>query len=164
MSRAWVGDRRGAEQNVHGARPSFVQIILPQERQLGAAERRGCWRPMQRQRLRDGSGAGMVGLVDSSRARMAESRSVRVVEAPCMAVPPEMETFVDFGLLWEAGAGEVPRDWEGVELRDLAGVMEVRTLGRTGSRRVGTCFAAGMVERENWVEMLFLRDDDVEGM
>ena len=33
----------GEWQNVHGPRPSFTQIILPQERQLGAAVRRG-WR------------------------------------------------------------------------------------------------------------------------
>ena len=81
------------------------------------------------------------------------------VEAPCMAVPPGMETFVDFGL--GELAGEVPREWEGVEDRDLAGDMVARTLWRAGSRRVGGCFAVGVVvEREN---MLFRRDD-VEGM
>lgn len=145
MSWAWEPVRRAAPQKVHGARPSFVQIILPQERQFGAAERRGCWEPMQEHRRSLGSGGGIVGFVDSSRARIAESRSVIVVDAPCIAVPPGTETFVVLILLAE----DVPRDWEGDTFRDLAGDIEARTLCNAGSRSIGVCFAAGVVDREN---------------
>lgn len=45
---------RGVEQNVQGPRPSFTQMILPQDRQLGAAARRG-WRvAKQSQRRAEG--------------------------------------------------------------------------------------------------------------
>lgn len=105
-----------------------------------------------------GSGAGMVGFVDSSSVRMAESRSDIVVEAPCMAVPPGIEILVVLGL-WLL-AGDVPREWAGVVFRDRAGDIEARTLCNAGSSRVGICFAA---ESENCVENSFLRDDD-DGM
>ena len=49
---------------------------------------------------------------------MAESRSVRVVEAPCIGVPPERAILV-------LGAGEAVREFE----RD-----EVRTFGRSEMR------------------------------
>jgi hypothetical protein len=41
---------------------------------------------------------GCFGLVVSSRERMASSRSVTAVEAPCMGVPPVMEILVAEGL------------------------------------------------------------------
>lgn len=44
------------------------------------------------------------GFVCTSRLRMAESRSDRAVLAPCMAIPPEMFTFV------LVGAGEEFRE------------------------------------------------------
>ena len=39
----WISDweRSGVEQNVQGPIPSFMQMILPQLRQLGAAAKRG---------------------------------------------------------------------------------------------------------------------------
>ena len=87
-------EMRGAEQNVQGPRPSFTQIILPQLRQLGAARSNG-WRvARQLQRRADGSDWERAGLVCTSRVRIAESKSARVVEAPCMDEPPEMEMVV----------------------------------------------------------------------
>lgn len=44
-----------------------------------------------------------VGLVCNSKLRMAESRSERAVEAPCIAVPPERVTLA-------LGAGDEVRE------------------------------------------------------
>lgn len=52
----------------------------------------------------------MLGFVCSSRERIAESRAVRAVDAPCMGVPPVMLTLV-------FGAGE--------EVRDAGALLEV---------------------------------------
>jgi len=61
------------EQNVQGPRPSFTQMILPQDRQLGAAARRG-WRVARHvQRREAGEAVESDGLVWSSSVRMAES-------------------------------------------------------------------------------------------
>jgi hypothetical protein len=46
----------------------------------------------------------VVGLVWTSRERMAESRAERAVEAPCIGVPPVIFTLVCFG------AGDEVRD------------------------------------------------------
>jgi hypothetical protein len=71
-----------------------------------------------------------VGLVCSSRALIAESRSARVVEAPCMGVPPEREILV----LVEAGV-LVPEPEAGEAVRDgLRDVVRERTLGRSEIR------------------------------
>lgn len=107
---AWIslGDSNGLRQNVHGPRPSLTQMILPQLRQLGAAARRGCRVALQSQRRAEMS--LILGLVCSSRERMAESSSVRAVEAPCMGMPPVMFTLV-------LGAGE--------EVREAGALFEV---------------------------------------
>ena len=62
------------EQNVHGPRPSFTQMILPQERQFGAAARSG-WRVALQVQRREAGEAFLArgGLVWISRVRMAES-------------------------------------------------------------------------------------------
>lgn len=118
-------------QKVQGPRPSRTQIILPQFRQLGAEVRRG-WRVARQSHFRAALSAAegeREGFVWSSRARMAESRSERAVEAPCMGVPPERAIFVFEGGL----AGEEVREgwgdgfWEG--LREV-----VRTFGRSEIR------------------------------
>jgi len=73
---------------------------------------------------------GCFGLVVSSRERMASSRSVTAVEAPCMGVPPVMEILVGGGL----GPGP------GVDERE-AGVELGRELGLDldfGARRSDT--------------------------
>lgn len=67
---------------------------------------------MQGQRRASAEAAEMVGLVESSRARMAESRSFKVDEAPCIAVPPAMKTFVDPPDL----AGDAVRGVDALEL------------------------------------------------
>ena len=85
--------KSGSPQNVQGPRPSLTQITLPQLRQLGAAVRRGWREPMQLQARLEGSRRRVL-LVLISRVRMAASSSVRMVEAPCMEVPPVMFTFV----------------------------------------------------------------------
>jgi len=54
------------------------------------------------------------GFVWVSRARMAESRSERAVEAPCMGVPPERAIFV----LEEALVGDEVRECWLEELRE----------------------------------------------
>lgn len=78
----------------------------------------------------------MLGLVVSSRARRADSRSESVVEAPCIAVPPAIETLV------LEGRGDDVRDVaEGDAVRDDAGglaggVVRVWTFGRDGSSSV----------------------------
>lgn len=80
---------------MQGPIPSFTQMILPQLRQLGAAAKSG-WRVARQSHRRD-EGEVLVereGLVWSSRARMAESRSWRVVEAPCIEGPPERAILV----------------------------------------------------------------------
>jgi len=58
---------------VQGPRPSFTQMILPQDRQLGAAARRGCRVARQVQRREAGETAEREGFVCSSRVRIAES-------------------------------------------------------------------------------------------
>ncbi len=66
------------EQKVQGPRPSFTQMILPQDRQLGATARRG-WRvARQVQRREAGVAVERDGLVCSSSVRMAESCKCRV--------------------------------------------------------------------------------------
>jgi hypothetical protein len=72
----------------------------------------------------------MLGLVCSSRERMAESRAVRAVDAPCMGVPPVMLTLVlgagedvrEAGALLEAGFRSDIR-WPAAEggVRDVGG-------------------------------------------
>src|SRR5699024_4858507 len=89
-------------QNVHGPSPSLTQITLPHDWQFGAADCKGCRVATQLHRRAAGSPVAR-GLVESSRVRMAESRSVRAVEAPFMGVPPAMEIFV-------AGLGVEVRD------------------------------------------------------
>ena len=75
MEVIWEGVSRAWLQNVQGPIPSFMQIILPQLRQLGAAARRG-WR-VARQVQRRAVGEELLllreGLVWISRVRMAES-------------------------------------------------------------------------------------------
>lgn len=89
----WISEelRSGWLQKVQGPMPSFTQMILPQERQLGAASSRGCRVAMQLQRRFEMSWLeDRVGFVCISRARMADSRSLMAEEAPCMGVPPGM--------------------------------------------------------------------------
>ena len=101
--------------------------------------------------------------MDISSERSAESRSEMVELAPCIGVPPGMETFC-LGCWCEAaavfGRGEEVREgvFEGVCIRDdwfdLEGeAVRVGTLGRKGSRvALGACSAAGAVEREKGFE------------
>ena len=74
MDCIWEDERRGVEQNVQGPMPSFTHIILPQERQLGAATRRG-WRvALQLQRRASGEALwAREGFVWISSVRIAES-------------------------------------------------------------------------------------------
>ena len=70
-------ERSGEWQNVQGPRPSFTQMILPQERQLGAAVRRG-WRWALHVHFRSAVDVDAEAEVEgawiwSSRARIAES-------------------------------------------------------------------------------------------
>lgn len=85
-----------------------MQMTLPQLRQFGAAARRGCFAPTQLH-LREAIPAAVfvecVGFVVISRARMAWSRSVKAVEAPCMGTPPVMVILVVFALFLEEGPG-----------------------------------------------------------
>lgn len=112
----------GVSQKVQGPKPSFTQTILPQAKQFGAAASSGCREAWQSQRREEVSLEANEGLVCSSSARMAESRSMREVEAPCMGVPPERGMVV-------LGKGEEERE-EGWE----EGREEVRTLGREDMR------------------------------
>ena len=120
-------DKSGVEQNVQGPMPSFMQIIFPQLRQFGAAASRG-WRVAWQSQRRLAVSAAVVDeserFVCISRARMAESRSLRVVEAPCIGVPPERAILV-------LGAGE--------EVREFV----VRTFGRS-ERRVPAADGGGL--------------------
>ena len=114
-------ERRGVLQNVQGPRPSFTQMILPQFRQLGAAARSGCLVALQEQARAEADWEEdklSEGLVWSSRVRIAESRSCRVVEAPCMDAPPAI-------LIVVLGAGEEVRE----DVRE-----PVRTFGRSDIR------------------------------
>lgn len=102
-------DRMGLPQNVHGPSPSLTQIIFPQFMQFGAMLSNGCRVAMHVQRRFAVSAAVFAdavseGLVCNSRLLIAESRSDKVVLAPCMAVPPEILIFVF------AGAGEEVRE------------------------------------------------------
>lgn len=141
---------------MQGPMPSFTQIILPQLRQLGAATSRG-WRVARHVQRRDEGPEEREGLVWTSRVRMAESwhwsvgdfgerrggrtRSWRVVDAPCMELPPVT-------LILVFGAGE----------EVLEDVREPeRTLGRSeircpdadgGGLAVGVGFAG--VPFGNW--------------
>lgn len=110
-------ERRGCPQNVQGPMPSFTHITLPQFRQLGAAARRG-WRVARQVQRRDEGSAEREGFVWSSRVRMAESRSWRVVDAPCIELPPAT-------LILVLGAGEEVLD----DVRE-----PVRTFGRSEIR------------------------------
>ena len=67
-----------------------MQIIFPQERQFGAAERTSCFMPAQ---LHFCDFEVNVGFVESSSARRADSRSVSSADAPLMATPPVTCTF-----------------------------------------------------------------------
>ena len=143
-------ERSGVSQNVHGPRPSFTHTIFPQLRQFGAMVSNG-WRVAMQLHLRFARSAAdcefeaSVGLVCSSRDRMAESRSERVFPAPCMLVPPVMLTFV------LVGAGDAVR---GVDDRDDGGsTSEIKGPdaegGALGPRdmppavRSGSCLASG---------------------
>lgn len=76
----------------------------------------------------------MLGFVCSSRERMAESRAVRAVDAPCMGVPPVILTLVlgagedvrEAGALLEAGFRSDIR-WPAAEggVRDVGGWVTV---------------------------------------
>lgn len=160
-----MGVNSGVPQKVHGARPSFVQTIFPQARQLGAAVSTGWIEPMQGQAraLLSTSLCARVGFVDISRVRIADSRSERVLRAPCIGVPPGIEIFC----LLEAGRGDEVRD--GVfagdgfpeTCADLEGEeVRVKTLGMNGSRVArGLCCAVGVVVKENGFETVApLRD------
>ena len=124
---------------MQGPRPSFTQIILPQLRQLGAAVRSG-WRVARQVQRRVEGEVDRVGLVCSSRDWIAESKSERVVEAPCMAGPPVRVIFVLF-----CGAGDAVR---GVFVRTL-GRSEIRGPEAEGGglEGVGRWTASGSKER-----------------
>ena len=100
---------------MQGPMPSLTQMILPQFRQFGAVARSG-WRVAKQVQRRAAVSVEeeREGLVWISRARIAESRSLRVVEAPCMEVPPETAILV-------VGLGELARE-------------VVRTLGKEEMR------------------------------
>jgi len=83
-------------QKVQGPNPSFTQIILPQARQLGLASSSG-WRWAIHGHFRRAFCSGVRakdGFVCISSSRIADSRSVRAVDWPCMGVPPVMVTLV----------------------------------------------------------------------
>lgn len=147
-------ESRGLSQNVQGPKPSLTQIIFPQDMQFGAIFNKG-WRVAMQLHLRFAMSAGdcdwdaKVGFVCSSKDRMAESRSFRVFAAPCMLVPPVMDTLVF------AGAGEDVRD--DLEL-DAGGesISEINGPEAEGGARVeeveleppevifGSCIASGV--------------------
>lgn len=86
-----------------------MQMILPQFIQLGAASRSG-WRVAIQLHFRlllscpDDS----VGFVWISSARIADSRSVRAVDAPCIGVPPGTLTLaLGFGDEFREGFSEM---------------------------------------------------------
>lgn len=127
-------------------------MILPQERQLGAEVRSG-WRwAWQVHFLRAGEAVLVeervrVGFVWSSRARMAESRSVRVVEAPRGEGPEGRVTL--------AGAGEEVREGLGVRAFGWgAGRSDVRGPEADGGslERWGKLFASGSALRARMFE------------
>lgn len=102
-------------QNVHGPKPSFMQMTLPQARQFGAAPCRGCRVATQLHfRLFLSSNVGFVVI---SSARIADSRSANAVDCPAIGVPPDMETLVD-----------VPAGF-GVELRDTGVDLDLFFVG-----------------------------------
>jgi hypothetical protein len=84
--------------------------------QFGAAAKRG-WRVAWQLQRRAAKLSLFVGLVWSSRERIAESKAVRAVEAPCMGVPPVMAILV-------FGAGEEVRVTGA--LRDVGFGSEIR--------------------------------------
>jgi hypothetical protein len=103
-------ERMGLLQKVQGPRPSLTQMILPQFKQLGAASRRA-WRwamHVQRRRAFSSAEGAREGFVCTSNSRIADSRSFRAVDWPCIGVPPEIVTLV-FPL-----AGDAERD-DGLE-------------------------------------------------
>lgn len=67
-----------------------MQMTFPQERQLGAAAKTSCFRPIQEHFRRS---VAIVGLVDISRVRRADSRSSSSFETPRIEVPPVTTTF-----------------------------------------------------------------------
>jgi hypothetical protein len=73
MEVTWDLERRGAPQKEQGWRPSSAQMILPQLRQFGAGVKSG-WMVALQGHLR-GGWEGRDGLVESSRAEMADVRS-----------------------------------------------------------------------------------------
>ena len=129
---SWLS--KGDLQNVQGPSPSFTHMTLPQFKQLGAMSSSGCRVAIQLHFRRRSSSAleAKEGLVCTSRLRMAESRSDNAVEAPCMAVPPDMLIFV-------FGAGEEFRE-------DCEVPFEACFLGESesdtrGPEADGGCFA-----------------------
>ena len=140
----------GFSQNVQGPSPSFAQTIFPQDVQFGAAARSGCRWAMQSQRRAAFSAGVSVereGFVWSSRVRMAESRSLRTVEAPRMEVPPAIAILV-FEEAWDGwGAGEEARDDLAEEMSEMrAPVAEGGSLGVCRDEvplAVGSCNASG---------------------
>lgn len=84
-----------APQNVHGPSPSRTQMILPQERQLGAASS-SSWRCAWQLHLRDA--VVRVGFVLSSSARSTESIVEISAVTPRIGVPPVVVILVAFAL------------------------------------------------------------------
>jgi hypothetical protein len=112
-----------------------MQIILPHFKQLGALVSSGCRAPIHEQRRASAEGGEIVGFVVTSKARIAESRSASVEEAPCIGVPPVMETFAEGACF----AGEAVRGVDDTEVFDEGGLrdgeaLRVCTFGSEGSR------------------------------
>lgn len=141
-------ERRGVLQNVQGPRPSLTQITLPQFRQFEAAANTGWRAPIQLQRL-FAAGSMRDVFVETSSARMAESRVERVEEAPCMDCPPVRDTFVFVDFF---GAGEDVRETFCEALRDEELDLDLKSdikepAAEGGGRTTGACTAAGFEER-----------------
>lgn len=134
--------------------PSLTQMILPQFKQFGAASRSGCRVAMQLHFRLLLSVDAKLGFVWISSALIADSRSFRAVEAPCIGVPPATLTlalgFRDDVLVLVSeiscpaaeggsfdcdGAGEVPREL-GVVVPDEAA-------------KVGICRASCVLDKPN---------------
>ena len=130
---------------MQGPKPSLTHITLPQLRQLGAAARRGCRAPMQLHFRLELSWRVLLVLI--SRVRIAASSSFKIIEAPCMDVPPVI--FILVCLVGFDGAGEAVRELVREEGLLLLLKSEIKgPAAEGGALGVGAWITDGWDERE----------------